>query len=229
MVYAAQSKLVYKSTQIKVQAMTNPPSNAPKTRRRKEARPGEIIEAAMSEFTEHGFERAKLERIAKLAGISKGTIYLYFDSKEALFEEAVKTYVITVMDAADADVSEIDGSTEELLRKLIGRIYEHMVSSHAATIMRILIVEGDRFPELVQRYHDTAISKGLTVMKRFLARGISRGEIEESAMTNVPEMLIAPTMFFVVNQMVFSAQRPLDREAFFEGHIDMILRALEPA
>ncbi len=209
--------------------MTTAPVKPPKTRRRKDARPGEIIEAAMSEFTDHGFERAKLANIAARAGIAKGTIYLYFDSKEALFEEAVKTYVLSVMDAVDADITQKDGNTDALIRKLVARIYDHLVDSHAGTIMRILIIEGDRFPELAQRYHDTAISKGLAVLKRFLSRGIARGEIEESAMTKVPELLIAPTMFFVVNQMVFSAQKPLDRDAFFEGHVDMIMRALKPA
>lgn len=226
-VYGAPSLLVYIQMK-KVPAMRKPLENAPKTRRRKDARPGEIIEAAMTEFAQQGFERAKLDAIAKAAGISKGTIYLYFDSKEALFEQAIKTYVLAVMDAADADISAMDGSTEVLLRKLVERIYNHMVGSHATTIMRILILEGDRFPDLVQLYHDTAISKGIRVLKRFLARGIARGEIEETAMTKVPELLIAPTMFFAINQMVFSAQKPLDRGAFFEGHVDMIVRALRP-
>jgi len=208
--------------------MTKPPVRATKTRRRKDARPSEIIEAAMSEFTEHGFERARLDRIASAAGISKGTIYLYFDSKEALFEEAVKTYVLTVMDAVDADIAGVEGTTEMLIQKLLVRIYDHMVGSHAATIMRILITEGERFPELVRRYHDIAILKGLKVLERFLARGIARGEIEEGAMTRVPELLIAPVMFYVVNQMTFSAHKSLDKEMFFEGHVDMIIRALKP-
>lgn len=209
--------------------MSKPEADTPKTRRRKEARPGEIIEAAMVEFAEHGFERTTLNRIAKAAGISKGTIYLYFDSKEALFEEAIKTYVLNVMEAVDADITGMDGNTEALIRKLMARVYEHMVSSHAATIIRILVVEGHRLPDLVQRYHDTAITKGLTVLKRFLARGVERGEIKEGPMTKVPELLVAPIMFYVINQMVFSAHKSLDKDAFFEGHVDMITRALKPA
>ena len=209
--------------------MEKPLPNAPKTRRRKEARPGEIIAASMGEFAEFGFERARLDRIAKAAGIAKGTIYLYFESKEVLFEEVVKTYVLSVMEAADADISGVDGTTEELVQKLLARIYDHMVGSNAETIIRILLTEGDRFPELVQRYHDTAISKGLSVLERFLARGIARGEIEPGPMTKVPELLIAPIMFYVVNQIVFSAHKSLDRDAFFKGHVDMVLRALKGA
>jgi len=201
--------------------------SAPKVRRRKQARPGEIIEAGMGEFVEHGFERARLDRIAKAAGIAKGTIYLYFESKEVLFEEVVKTHVLSVMEAADADISDVEGTTEMLVQKLLSRIYEHMTTQNTQTIIRILLTEGDRFPELVQRYHDVAISKGTHVLERFLSRGIARGEIEPGPMTKVPELLIAPIMFYVVNQIVFSAHKTLDRDAFFAGHVDMVLRALK--
>ena len=199
----------------------------PKTRRRKDARPAEIIAASMVEFRDHGFERARLDRIAKSAGIAKGTIYLYFESKEVLFEEAVRTYILSSIDAADENMKGFDGPTSELIERLLRIFYEKLAAGHAQTVMRILVSEGDRFPDLSKRYHDIVIKRGLTVLTAIIQRGIDRGDVKEGPMTETPELLIAPSMFFVVHQMVFSQHHPLDLDDFFRGHVDMLMRALK--
>src|SRR5690242_1165593 len=100
---------------------TNPAS--PRWQRRPEARPEEILDAALAVFSESGFARAKLDDVARLAGVSKGTVYLYFDSKEALFREMVRAKVVAYLAEAESFVRAHEGSARALLVELIRRMY----------------------------------------------------------------------------------------------------------
>ncbi len=139
-----------------------------KTRRRKEARPAEIVEAGITEFATHGFERARLERIARNAGISKATIYLYYPSKEALFLAAVEEHVISVMADNETFLDSFDGTTAEMLTRLLRGIYSRFVEGRAQTLFRILITEGDRIPDVVANYHTMTIKRGTSLLRRIL-------------------------------------------------------------
>ena len=207
---------------------TKPAEEAPKRTRRKEARPGEIIAAGIAEFAEHGFERARLDRIAKAAGVAKGTIYLYFENKEALFMAAVEEYVVSAMAETEADMAfDQNAKIAEVFRRLVARLYDKMAGEELLAIMRILISEGHRFPHLIKTYHDTVIERGMKILNEILARGRARGEITPGPVDQTPEVIIAPVMFYCVHKMVFDGLRPMDRDAFIEAHLTMILGALD--
>jgi len=194
-----------------------------RTRRRKDARPAEIIAAGISEFAQYGFERARLDRIAKAAGISKGTIYLYYDSKEALFLAAAEEHVITVMAENENVLETFEGTTSEMLTKLLQSVYQRFVEGEAQALFRILITEGDRIPDVVASYHAMTIKRGATLLRRILERGVARGEVSDSAILANPQVVIAPAIFFALHNMMFRKSGKLEFESFFEAHINLVL------
>lgn len=202
------------------------PTSASKPRRRKEARPAEIVAAGIKEFEEHGFHRANLSRIAEKAGISKGTIYLYFASKEALFLAAIEEHVNSVMGESEADMSGVDGTTRDLLLKLLRNMYARFVHGEAQALFRILLTEGDRMPGVISDYHAMTVQRGTTLLKKILARGIERGEVRQSPVLDTPNVLIAPAIYFAVHKMMFKSTQPLDFDRFFEAHIDMLFHGV---
>ncbi|MGR3466564.1 MAG: TetR/AcrR family transcriptional regulator [Shimia sp.] len=201
-------------------------SKKPPVRRRKDARPGEIVAAGIAEFAEHGFERARLDRIAKAAGIAKGTIYLYFESKDALFLAAVEEYIVGTMTESAELASTFTGTTEELLRALFERLYVQFLRPEHQAIMRILISEGHRMPAVMEQYHGLTIERGVGILQAILERGVERGEVRRSAILEHPQVMIAPSMFLTLNRMMFAGLHQLDIEAYKEAHIEVVLRGI---
>jgi len=204
---------------------TQAASKAP-VRRRKEARPAEIVAAGIAEFATHGFANARLDRIATRAGIAKGTIYLYFPSKEALFVAAIEDHVINLMKETESDLTGFDGSTEALLRRLLERVYAKIVTPENQSLLRILISESQRVPELAATYHEMTFARGMGILTAVIERGVARGEMEESAVTRTPLLIMAPAVFMGVHNLIFADLEELDFEQFFEGHLEPVLRGL---
>ncbi|MEL6465648.1 MAG: TetR/AcrR family transcriptional regulator [Pseudomonadota bacterium] len=194
-----------------------------KPRRRKDARPAEILAAGMTEFQEYGFHGANLSRIAQRAGIAKGTIYLYYDSKEALFLAAVGKHVVSIMGESEAQVDVPGGTTKELLIHFLRGMYNRFVDSEAQAVFRILIAEGDRMPEVMRDYHAMTVQRGTTLLSKILERGVARGEVRPGSVVRMPHVLMAPTVFFAVHDMMFKNVKPVDFDSFFEAHIDMLM------
>ncbi|WP_425093604.1 TetR/AcrR family transcriptional regulator [Tropicimonas sp. S265A] len=201
-------------------------TTAPAYRRRKDQRPQEILDAGLEEFHAHGYARASLSRIAKRAGVSRATLYLYFDGKDALFLAIADHAMISFTQDAAQQVQSSDASTEDTLRALFGQFYSVMTTSKNNALMRILIAEGPEMPALVNKYHAQVLSRGRALLERIIARGIERGEVRESAATAIPQLLIAPVMFYCIHDMVFSEIDPLDVQTFMEGHLEMVLRGI---
>lgn len=197
-----------------------------KRRRRKDARPGEILDAGLAEFADKGFAAARLEDVARRAGIAKGTIYLYFPSKEALFEAAIRDRLVGTIDGFSAATAGFEGSTEELLRRLLTIVYARLVGTDAVVLLKILISEGHRFPELVALYREVVVSRGLEMLRAILDRGIARGEVREAPASGDPRLIIAPAIMAAVWTLLFSAQAPLDRQALLDAHIDLLMHGL---
>lgn len=197
-----------------------------KRQRRKDARPSEILEAGLALFAERGFAATRLEDVAKRAGIAKGTVYLYFSSKESLFEVALKDRMVSTMEGVGELTASFAGSTEELLGLALRRIYGQMIEGDAGVLLRILISEGDRFPDLVTLYREVALSKGMATMKAILKRAEARGELRVSADEVDPRMIVAPIAILAIGGNVFGAQSHGDRDAFLARHLDLVLRGL---
>lgn len=151
-----------------------------KTRqRRKETRPGEIVEAAFLCFSENGFEATRIDQVARCAGISKGTIYIYFRDKEGLFRAVVKHVTSTNLKAMATAASAFDGPAEEFLPSLLLQMADNVAVSRAPTIARLILRELDRFPELGRIWFDEVASPMLTAVESVLSRAQDRGEVRQ--------------------------------------------------
>lgn len=205
---------------------SGPGEDRPARRRRKEARPGEIIAAGLAEFAANGFAATRLEDVARRAGIAKGTIYRYFASKEELFEAAVIDRLSPVLGNLDALVDSFPGTAEELLRMAIARLHQALFQEGREVLLRILITEGARFPQMVETYHRTVIARGKALLARIVARGIEEGSFAPSAATTLPVTLVSPAVMAVVWRMLFEHIDPVPAEAFAAAHADLVLDGL---
>jgi AcrR family transcriptional regulator len=196
-------------------------------RRRKAERPQEIIEAAFCEFSRNGYATTTLERIAERAGVTKGTIYVYFENKEHLFISMVREFT----KAAHENVQELyethEGSTAELLRAQFSFIYQHLVEDkRRREVVRMLIAESSRFPELADRYYDDILRPCLDMLKQAIRRGVDRGEIRQSAVIDSPQVVIAPIALVDLWMMMFGDRQPLDLKVYFDAHLELVLNGL---
>lgn len=194
--------------------------------RRKEARPAEIIEAGMREFAEHGFARTKLDDVAKRAGIAKGTIYRYFESKEALFEAALKSHAGPLFDDIERVIEAFPGSSASLIRTVIPQIYRELFASDLHILMRIIIAESSRFPAIAEFYHRESIQRGQKLLGLIIRRGIASGEFRDGPVAELPMIVVAPALMAAVWKMTFDAIQPIPMETFTAAHIDLILNGL---
>ena len=210
----------------KERASAAAPSEMAPRKRRKEARPGEIVEAGLREFAEKGFAAARLEDIAARAGIVKGTIYRYFENKEALFREAVRLRILPVLQEADEMVEQYPGPTADLLRGLIQAIYARFVASDTKVLLRIIVAEGQRFPDIPAYYHREMITKGEALLRKIIARGVERGEFRETAVSDYPVIIVAPALAAAILQMAFATQNSVDLDRYREAHLDIVLNGL---
>ena len=196
-------------------------------RRRKAERPQEILEAAFGEFSRNGYATTTLERIAERAGVTKGTIYVYFENKEHLFISMVRELTKATLDTVHEMFERHDGSTADLLRAQFSFIYEHIVEDRRRReVVRMLIAEAARFPELADRYHTEILRPCLDMLRQAIQRGIDRGEIRNSAIIDSPQVVIAPIALVDVWMMMFDDRQPLDLKAYFEAHLDLVLNGL---
>ena len=206
--------------------MAETKENIPAYQRRKADRPIEIVQAALEEFHAHGYASAKLDRIARRAGVSRSTLYLYFDNKDALFEAVAEEAMGTFVDQVAESAVSFTGTTEELVLQLLERFYEMILTTKNSAMMRILIAEGPSRPELVQRYHALVIRRGHVALEKIIARGIERGEVRKSAATTVPQLLIAHALFFLIHRMVFGDLEELEVESYLAAHLDMLFNGI---
>jgi AcrR family transcriptional regulator len=196
-------------------------------RRRKEARPAEIIDAGLKEFAERGFAGTRLDDVAARAGIAKGTIYRYFASKEALFEAALLSRVTPMLDGIEAMVDGYPGSSVDLLRFLITKVHGELVTSDVQVLMRIIIGEGHRFPGVAEAYYRGSIAKGRELLERIVARGIARGEFRAGAAAELPIVIAAPAVMAAIWRMTFDPVAPIPPERFLAAHLDLALHGME--
>jgi len=140
----------------------------PRYQRRKEDRPKEITEAALQAFAEKGYAATRVEEVAKRAGVSKGLMYLYFKTKEELFKAVVKSVVVRRVDQLIGSIESTDLSSEDFIRGPLSSFLKQVPGSPVAIVIRLLISEGPRHPDLVDYYYDNVVSKGLAAITGFV-------------------------------------------------------------
>jgi AcrR family transcriptional regulator len=208
--------------------MTDAVETRPETRRRRKAeRPQEILEAAFAEFSRNGYAVTTLDQIAERAGVTKGTIYVYFENKEHLFISMVREITKTTLDIVHGMFESHEGSTADLLRAQFSFIYQHIVEDRRRReVVRMLIAEAPRFPALADRYHDEILRPCLDMLRQAIQRGIDRGEIRNTSIINSPQVVIAPIALVDLWMMMFDNRQPLDLKAYFEAHLDLVLNGI---
>jgi AcrR family transcriptional regulator len=194
----------------------------PRFQRRKEDRPQEITEAAFEVFAEKGYSGARVEEVAQRAGVSKGLLYLYFRTKEELFKAVVKSVVVRRVDALLEAVETTELSSEAFIRGPLLEFMKKVPGSPIAIVIKLLIAEGQRHPDLVDYYFDNVVAKGLAAISGFIERGVKRGEFRETTVTEMPQVVLAPMMLSMIWRIVFT-QRELDTDKLMETQIDMLL------
>lgn len=194
----------------------------PRYQRRKEDRPQEITEAALEAFAEKGYSATRVEEVAKRAGVSKGLMYLYFKTKEELFKAVVKSVVVRRVDQLIGTVESTNLSSEDFIRGPLSSFLKQLPGSPVAIVIRLLISEGSRHPDLVDYYYDNVVAKGLAAISGFVERGVDRGEFRKSVITELPQLFLAPVMLSIIWNIIFKS-RELDTDKLIETQIDMLL------
>ena len=164
----------------------------PRWRRQPEARPGQIIEAALEVFGECGVAAARLEDIGRLAGVSKATIYLYFPNKVALFREVIRSTVVSAIETGERAFEAFEGSATESYVQHMRRNWEFICSPKFAPIFRLIHAELSQYPDLARFYADEVVSRGHRLLASIITRGIDQGEFREVDPLVAARMLSAP-------------------------------------
>ncbi len=196
--------------------------------RRKAERPGEIIEAALACFVAKGFKATRLDEVAQRAGVSKGTLYLYFDNKEALFKAVVETLVVPEIDQTEQQIQTFDGSASELISHLVKQWWEAVGESQLSGLPKLIISEAGNFPDLASFYVENVISRVRRLIAQLITRGIKAGEFKSCEPLYAARLLLAPLVFAAIYQQ---SLLPYDREpfevsAYLESHLDIFLHGL---
>ena len=198
----------------------------PRFQRRKEDRPAEITEAAMTAFAENGFAATKVEDVAKRAGVSKGLLYLYFKTKEDLFKAVIRSFVSPKIDALTKTVEESELSAEAFLRGPFLDLAKSIPNSPARILARLMISEGPKHPDLVEWYWQNVVSRGVGAMRTVIRKGVQSGELRQSALDEFPYILASPIIFSVLWKILFDQQDQLDTDRFIEEHLEIVLNTI---
>jgi AcrR family transcriptional regulator len=196
--------------------------------RRKDARPAELLAAALACFKERGFAATRLDDVAAKAGVTKGTIYLYYPSKEELFKAVVRGELVPNIERLEAALGE-PGPTAALLERLFTVWAEHIVPSPVSVIPKLVIAEASNFPELARFYLETAVHRVLRLVASVLRRGIAGGEFRPVDVEHMVYCVLGPLLFTVLWQHSLGPHddRPLDVHAVCRAHLDLLLHGLQ--
>ena len=180
-----------------------------------------IIEAAFETFIEQGYAATRLDDVARRAGVAKGTIYLHFKDKQALFEELVRSAIVPLASRL-TEPPPVTGSIRAVLENFAGNFVREVTATRRGAIVRLVIAEGPRFPAIADFYYREVVSRGLAGMRALIELGIARGEIRERGLKDFPQIVVAPAMLAVIWQGLFGRFAPLDAAAMLRVHLDLI-------
>ena len=206
------------------------PAGEPKFRRRPEARPAEILAAALEVFAARGFHSARLEEVAKKAGVSKGALYLYFETKADLFRAVVRDAISPNIERVKAMASP-DIPFEHAARLGLGMMATHVLTDRRITgVVKLVIAESRNHPELAAIWHETVVEPGVQLMSGLIEKGQARGEIRPGDPRNYAFGLMGPMILSMVWRETFEpiGARPIDVARLVEQHLDTVLRGMKP-
>jgi AcrR family transcriptional regulator len=197
-------------------------------RRRKEARPGELVAAALDVFVEKGFAATRLDDVAARAGVSKGTVYLYFASKEALFKAVIEAGMTPAVEAAEALAKEVDRPAAELLRCFVEGWWQMIGSTPFGSLPKLLVAEAGNFPEIARWFHEAMVRRAQTAMARIIEAGVASGEFRSVDPDIAARVVFAPMFSYLIWQRAFGpamCELP-PPEQFFATAVDLLVHGL---
>lgn len=208
--------------------MICPFKQKPRWARRKDARPQELLEAALDLFVERGYAATRLDDVAAQAGVSKGTLYLYFTNKEELFKAVVRENLFPVLSEAEEIIDLHKGNSAELFREFIMKWWEKIGDTKLSGITKLMIAESANFPEVTQFYHDEVILRSNAIIIRMLERGVARGEFRPIDTANAHRVICAPIIMLMMWKHSFGAcqAEPVSPKEYLECFSDLLLRGL---
>ncbi|HET8704663.1 MAG TPA: TetR/AcrR family transcriptional regulator [Pseudomonadales bacterium] len=201
---------------------------SPRWQRRKDARPDEIMRAAMQLFVERGFTATRLDDIAQQAGVSKGTLYLYFKSKEDIFKTAVTESVVPEIERAEAATKDYQGSMRDLLTELLQSWARFARETPVSGVAKLMVAEAANFPDMAKFYFEQVVLRVRAIFASVVEKGITSGEFRPLPVDLVVRDLTWSLIFASVWKHSLQAfeQDQLDYDAFFELHLDISLKGL---
>ena len=210
-------------------AKNRKPKGAPKAGNRAEksaARRQAIVAAALEEFCARGFAATRIDDVAARAGVAKGTIYLHFDDKEALFREIVTTMLVPL-------VAVLEGPPPDVpIREVLGRFFDMFVqeiySTQRRNVLRLVMTEGPRFPELAEFHYRHVVERAITAMRAMLRRARERGELADDRLIRFPQLIVAPAMVAIVWSGLFERFAPLEVDELLRAHLATLFDGAAP-
>lgn len=200
----------------------------PRWERRKEARPQEVLAAALDLFVERGFASTRLEDVAKCAGVSKGTLYLYFANKEELFKAVVRASIVPIIGEAEEMIAAFDGPSDQLMRTVIMNWWQRSGECKTSGIPKLIMSEAGNFPDIASFYKEEVIDRGSRMIASMLERAVARGEFRPVDITAMTQVLIAPMLMLMTwkHSVGPCEHAALDPQAFLRTFLDMALHGL---
>ena len=196
------------------------PQGKPSSSRKAEpaARRQAILDAALIVFADCGFEAARLDDVAARASVAKGTLYLYFDDKEALFEEVVRGAMSPILERLSALAAAPELPADKILETLFSMFEKEVLGTERKLLLRLIMAEGPRFPRIAEFYYRNVVSRIMPLVAKVAERGVERGELLSDAFARYPQLVAAPLLLAVIWDALFAAIKPLDVADFFRAH-----------
>jgi AcrR family transcriptional regulator len=200
----------------------------PRWVRRKEARPHELLDAALDLFVERGYAATRLDDVAARAGVSKGTLYLYFANKEELFKAVIRENMVPALGEVEQAFDRYEGSTAELMQQMMESWWERVGNTKLSGIPKLMMAEAGNFPEIAKFYYDEVISRAHGMLGRALERGIARGEFRAVDVPQAVNVLVAPMLLLMMWKHSFCAcgADTIEPQAYLNCFADLAMHGL---
>ncbi|MBO0757383.1 MAG: TetR/AcrR family transcriptional regulator [Bradyrhizobiaceae bacterium] len=201
---------------VRIRRKRAPRGRAEKSAARRDA----VLAAALDEFSARGFAATRIDDVARRAGVAKGTIYLYFRDKEALFQELVRTMLVPIVGALEAPPPDVP--IRALLDAFVDLFVREIYGTKRRAVLRLVMTEGPRFPKLAEFHYRTVVERAMTAMRALLERAANRGELKHDALLRFPQLVVAPGIVAIIWSGLFDRFAPLDVAALMHAHLDVL-------
>jgi AcrR family transcriptional regulator len=204
---------------------------APRWRRRKDTRPAEILAAALEIFGERGYDATRLEDVGRRAGCTKGTVFLYYESKSELFKAAVREAMSPMVRDTEQAVEEHRGSSRDLMTKVLRLRWEHMERTRLTGLVKLLLTETGKYPDLARFYNDEFFERTQALLRKVIQRGVDSGEFRKIDVDQAARVVVAPLLFAAVWRHTFEpvAASRIELDQYFTTSLEIMLTGLDPA